>query len=471
MNIDNILEYQRKVIKYANSSNKKSLLLYHSLQDNTILTSLLLSLTIYNKLKVKNSSILIVCSSLNIQRYINYIRVLKLDIKVFEFLNYKQFNFLVNENKNYCKNKVVVIDKVHYYRNPSILTHNIIENLSNSLYNLLISSIIFINGTDDIISIIAILHRVSWDTAKEMYLEARDNKSAFTKLFEGYISYHSLTPSEEKKNLKIYENIIELPYTDKDLLEYIPIENWFLTQKADGEYRQTIKKKKVESRTKKKKESPIEKRTNLRKFILDFKTTVNNKVKDENKIAWVLNKITTQFQEKKTKTIIYFSQDSDKIHFMNEFNKYNLQYINVSGNMSYESQKSTIQRFNKSKIYILIMSDINADMSWFIPHIRNLIIFEPQIDNSKVFSLKDDLINSYKYSKDKSSKKSTSDKRLDIFTLVSKKPKKTRGVLTFVKDLFIENKAESIDELIQDKNEKSKLPIKIYKKQLKAISI
>ncbi len=454
MNVDNILEYQRQVIKYANSnSSKKGLLLFHNLQDNTILTSLLLSLTIYNKLKAKNSTILIVTTSLNIQRYINYIRVLKLDIKIFEFLNYKQFNYLVKSNRKYCKDKVVVIDKIHYYRNPSVLTDNMIENLSLSLYNLLISSIVFVNGTDDIISIIAILNRVSWQEAKELYIKAKDNKSEFYKIFDGLISYHTLTESQEKKNLKIYENIIQLPYSDKDYLEYVSIENALLLQKANGVY--------------KKSNSASKKKTNLRKFILDFKATVNNKVKDENKITWILNKITSQFEEKKTKTIIYFTQDSDKSYFIKEFDRYNLQYINVSGNMSYETQKAAIQRFNKSKIYILIMSNINTDMSWFIPDIRNLIIYEPQIDNSKIFSLKDDLINSYKYSQ----KKSTGSKRLDIFTLISKKPKNKRGALSFIKDFFIENKAESIDELIEDKNEKSKIPIKIYKKKLRGISI
>lgn len=471
MNVDNILEYQRKIIKYANSSNQKGMLMYHSLQDNTILTSVLLSMTVYNKFNVKNSSILIVCSSLNIHRYINYIRSLNFDMKLFEFLNYKQFNFLINENNSYCKNKIVVIDKIHYYRNPSVLTHNMIKALGSSLYNLLITSVVFVNGTDDIISIIAILHRISWDKAKKLYIEARSNKNTFDKIFKGFVSYHNLTPSEEKKTLKIYENNIELTYTDKDMLEYLPIENWFLLQKENGEYKKTVQKIKNSDSSSNIKQ---EKRTNLRQFILDFKTTVNNKVKDENKISWILNKIITQFQEKKNKTIVYFSKDSDKINFINELKKYNLQFIDINSNMSYESQKSFIQRFNKSKIYILILSNINTDISWFIPNIRTLFVFEPQIDNSNIISLKDDLINSYKYNKGNttgSEKKSLGYNRLDIFTLISKKPKKNKGFISFVKKLFIDTKSQSIDQLIQDKNEKSKTPIKIYKKQLKAISI
>lgn len=470
MNVDNILEYQRKVIKYANSNNKKGILLFHGPQDNTILTSILLSLTLYNTSnKKKDSSILVITSSMNIHRYVNYIRILKLDINSFYFLNYKQFNYIIKSNVNYCKDKIVIIDKVHYYRNPSDLTDNIIANLSVSLYNILISSSVLINSTTDIITIIAILHRISWESAKTLYTKAKDNKNYFNEIFQGYISHHSLTPSEEKKQLKVYENNITVPYSEKDFADYLPIEHWFLSEKEHGEYKSSPKKSKVSVNSKEKGQE--KKKNKFIQFMLDFKTTVNDKVKDENKIAWILNKLTSQFEEKKNKTIIYFSKDSDKIHFINEFNKYNLQYININSTMSYEEQKAGIQRFNKSKIYILILSSINTDISWFIPNVRNLIVFEPQFDNSKIFSLIDDLISSYKYdNKNKDSKKSST-KRLDIYTLISKKPQKTVGVLSFVKNIFKINKIDTIDELINKKNEKSKLPIKIYKKMLKNISI
>ena len=458
MNIK-LQDYQKNIINHINKTDKKGLLLYHNILDDTIMTSLLSSITILEKKKMNISKkmtkttgkdILIITSSINIFRYIKYIKDLKLDLKNFEFLNYKQFNNFTRANSNYCKNKIVVLDKVHYYRIPNLYTHSIIEALSKSYFNILTTTFLFINNLEDIITVIAILHRINWKDAKELFLNSKNSEYKFKLIFQGFVSYHTLTPSEQKLQLKLYENIIQLKMDEIEQLEYSKIEHKFLELKNSEEYKD-----------------------NNLKYISDFNSDIKKNIVHSSKHKWILTKIQENV-ELGEKTIIYLNRETQDENLILLLQENNIRFIQIASSMKYDQQKDLVNKFNNlQKQSVLILYKLNTDISYFLPNIRTLIVEEPQINSLEVLSIIDDIYSSFKYKKKSSSgKKGSLTKRLDIFTLVSKKVSfKKPGILSLLKGFFYGTDNKTVDEMIQSKNESNKLSIKNFRKKLRHYSI
>lgn len=452
MNI--IKDYQKDIIRYLSNTDKNGILLYHSLQDNILLTSLLCSQAIVTKnlqtttarrAGSKELNTIIVTTSLNIHRYISLIKYFHLKINKFELLTHKQFSILATKNDNYTKNKIVIIDKVHVFRNPGQFTINVIDALKVSKFNILSTTSLFINGSDDIISVIAMLHRISFEDAKELFIKAKGSESAFKKIYNGYLSYHQNSYSIERNYLKLYENIIQLHMDDLDNTEYGLIEESFVNRQNDEEYLD-----------------------NPKKYLLDFQATIRSRLVQDHKIKWIINKIDSQY-ERKQKTIIYFPSGEGFLKKELEFKR--IAYINIPGNISKEIQRKLITKFNQStNINVLILSNINPDNNFYLPNVRNFIIYEPQLNNIEIKSLLDDISASFVF-KDKKVSRS-SQRRLDIFTLVSKKMKRSnKGFFSVLKGAIFQSRTPTVDEQINEKNEKSKDTIRGFRKKLKHYSI
>lgn len=442
-----IKPYQDNIIKYIlDNTDKKGILLYHTYQDDTNLSALLSAVAVSSVYNNKHKVLIVTPNVSTIQQLI---KSFKLDIP-YELLTLKQFNQFNNRGDSFCKNKIVVVDRIHYYRNNSQESDNLIAALNKSFYNILITKSLFINNVYDVITPLAILHRKTWEEMKELFTEAKDNETKLKKLFYGYVSYHFLTESEQKKQLKIYENIIPVIMNQNEYLEYSKIETFFTTEQTTNELY-------------------ID---NIKKYMLDFKATINDKVSQTSKINWIINKIKLYKNESTRKNIvIYVNQDKDAKALLRELGNNNIIHLYLSGNVSLTLQKTVISKFNNNpNIQILVISSINPDYYFYLPNITSLILMDPQINNMEYTFLIDIISSSHIYF-NKNKKGSQEKKRFDVFTLLLKKPKQTKGLFNLVYDYFNNKDMDTIDYLINRKNDISKIVIKKYRKLIKNYSI
>lgn len=428
--------YQKDVLRYIKTSKLNGIYLYHNFLSDYVRLSLLIS---YIKLQdLKANGVIIVSSSIGINVYSKLLKELKLDYKYFELINHYNFEKIANTNLNYCSNKIVIFDKMHYYTNPSKTTHNIINCLGKSKYTVLISSEMLLNKSTDIVTSLAILHKISWKEANELYKASTKDNYISEKLFSGYISYHR--PSDN--NINIYENNVLVNMSDNVYTKYNVIEKIYLNKK-DTEY------------------SGI----NIFDFLSAFKNELETIGYNSDKFEWILTKLKS---ESSARTVIYCDKNHQELFNLLKNNDVKCYHINSEA--SYITRNNIVKSFNQLKSGVLLISSYKKDIPLYISNISNLMVIEPQLNNDLIKGIIDNIILTNNQLNKNSIKKSSQKANLYIYTLLIKKPS-TSNLLQKLKEYFIYNKVLSIDQWYQDIIDTNKKYMKILLKKVKYFAI
>ncbi len=429
--------YQIELKTFLKKTDTKAFLGFHSIVDDNILTLLLVAVTLL--IKFKSNDILIVTSGININILSNKIREYKLDYTKFNFLTNNNFINIVKSNHNYTKNKIVIIDKAHYLRKIKQTNEGIIDSINMSKFVFLFTTSLLVNTINDILPVLCILNGLSLNAGKVIFNMSKVNAAVFDKLFKCKISFHRPTNSELNKiGIKIYENNLSLYMTPAEYKDYSKIESEMLPL-LEAEYK-----------------------SNIKHFLSDFQDKTRY-ISNKNKLEFIYSKI----KDIKQKNIIFLNNKEDSVFFENEFLSRKINALSINNLTSLNDRRDILLKFNTSSDFnVLIISNINKEMNVLLKQVNNIFIVNPQIDYEQLIHLVDNIV----LSSSMNLQKSTSNKkRLDIFTLILKKPKPS-GVLSKVKRIFYSN-VNSVDIWLQELNDSNKSIIKRFTKKLRHYSI
>lgn len=456
--------YQNILVEYMKKNYEKGgILLYHSNLSHYINTSLFLSLIIYANFP--NHNIHIITNPIGITSYLNTIKQLNLDYKIFTFNNHYNFEQNIKQNSNYTKDKIIILDKSHYYKKQNKMTNLVVNALHKSFYNILISSNPFVNSIDDFTSTLAILRRISISESRILLKKIINNEELFKKVLSGYISYHQPTASELSKiGLKQYNNNIKIEMdNDNYIKHYIPIETKYLTKLVD---KKSSKKSNIRTSKKVLETRKYHKIFDLPLFFTDFKKDLEKHgYTSYEKMDYIINKITT---EDDNNNIIYFNTYESAEPF--------IKLLSTGCSFKWSVLRENIDNINYNKLIhlfnnspgkkLIILAGYKRDRPLFIKQVDNLYIYEPQIDNEIVLSIVDSIILSSSKIYKKSSKR-----RLDIFTFLVEKPYKNIPILEKLKNFLAFNKVKSIDYWINQYFIAQKQKYRIFISKIKKFSI
>jgi SNF2 family DNA or RNA helicase len=156
----NILKpHQKQIINYAIDNNNKidRIFLFHSLGSGKTITSISLAF-IYKILNNIEDKIVIVSPLSIMQNFTKEIKFLSLDQNLFEIHSYGRFLRKIQQESNYLKNKIVILDEIHNYRSNNKGTNELIKATFPAKKVILLSATPIVNSVEDFSTIIAILN-------------------------------------------------------------------------------------------------------------------------------------------------------------------------------------------------------------------------------------------------------------------------------------------------------------------------
>ncbi len=443
-------KYQDVLIKHLGHTKKKGFIVYHGILTKYHLTILLSAVTLYKRFSKKSPSlkkktILFISNPLNISLYIKIAKSLNIDYKLFDFISNENFDQICSYNENYCKDRIVILDNAHYYRNYNPNTLSLINATNKSVFNLISSNSLFINKIEDIIIPLSIVHRKNLEDMKILFNKGKDNNKIIDEMFYEYISIYKTSDSDIKdKGIVLKQNVVPLEIDNKDLVKYTILEKEYIP-KLNEEYN-----------------------GNINNFLNDYKKAISESTDSDEKIEWILNKV----KSTNKKNIIYFNTKSNQFSsLIKKLSENKIQFLSMSKYDIKDKKLNIVYKFNMShKINTLIIVGYKADHPLKLQKIRNLILFDPILELGNVKSLIDNIILSTVISKININKKTT-DKMLDIHHLISIKPKKSGFIYKFRNFFKLTQKIKGVDEWIQEKNNYNKKNIKSLIKRIIPITI
>lgn len=443
-----VLNYQQEIFDTLRTTKETTYILYHTIFDDYYTTLLFSSLTLHKKYK-STKPILIVSSNISINMLISYIKRYNININNFQFLSHKTFDVNVKQNENYCKDYIVVFDKIHYYRNLNKYTQNIVTALNKSKFTLLMTTNLLVNNVEDIIPIIALLLRIPLDESKDLFILQKNDNELFQKIFFDKISIRTNTDLKlNSSHFKLYENNINLYMSESILVNYSKIENEQLQRLNLPEpTKENVSNVNI-----------TEFKPNIKTLLFDYKKNSQELTLPE-KFNWILTKLQKEIKSKNKNIIFLNNYNVDELKIMSSFlSKNNIKFLILSGNSSFEERKKILNKFNNDKIhYTLIINKIDKNVQFLLKNVKNVICLDPRLDDEQFIHLIDNIVqsnNMIQYG---------SKTRTDIYTLILKKPNK----FNLFKLLFDYKKADSIDQWIQERYDMQKQHIKYFIKKLK----
>ncbi len=431
--MDGIEVYQKDILNYIKKSKLDAIYLYHNFLSDYAKTSLLISYMKMNDLKAKG--VIIVSSTVGVNLYNKLLKELKVDYKYFEILNHYNFERIIGTNSNYCSDRVVIIDKMHYYSNSKKIVHALIAGLNKAKYRILISSVMLSNKSADIIPVLAILHKMSFKDSEQLYKASLKDQTISEKLLSGYISYYR--PKEA--DINIYENNVLINMSEKTYNKYNIIEKIYINKLA----------------------SELSE-LNILEFLDLFKQELQSTGYYNDKLQWIITKLKSN--SSKNKTIIYINKNPNDLMGLLKDN--GIKFNHINSEMNYITRNNIIKSFNQLKSGILLISSHKKDIPLYLSDIKNLIIVDPQLNNENIQSLIDNII----LTESQLNKKKSNVKDLYIYTLLIKKPS-TTNLIQKLKEYFMYNKVLSIDQWYQDIIDTNKKYMKMMLKKVKFFAI
>ena len=204
---------------------------------------------------------------------------------------------------------------------------------------------------------------------------------------------------------------------------------------------------------------PLMKSMNIKKFLYELKKHTQ-KITLNDKLDWIKEKMSMEH-----KNIIllnnYNEEESDIVNSYLNSNK--IKYISISNKQSINYKKLLFKKFNTDKdTHVIVLNKIDIQNVLYFKDIKNIFCVDPRIDNEQFIHLLDSIVLSRKLDK--------KIKRLDVYTLILKKPKNV-NLLDKIKNFFKMSEMKSVDTFIQIKNDNNKRFIKQFIKKLKYVSI
>ncbi len=428
--LNKLKKHQRELIEHIETNIKivDRIFIYHSLGSGKTITGI--SLGYLYKVQTKNTDKITIITPLSIiNNFYKEIKFLGLKEEDFEILSYGKLFSILKKDSMYLKNKIVICDEIHNYRNDTRTTRILIKSLNGASRVIIMSATPMINSVIDFSSIIAILNKTNYSSGeKSLYnLENLKNK----------ISCYNV-PTDE----------LEIHYP-KTNIHYIKLE---MTQKyyIDYMYMETEQTAKLPKNFKEK---------DYTVFLNGLRRSTNKLFELSPKFEWIVNKYTSNPQ----KTLIYsFWKDSGIYQLQELFAKKKIRTEVIDGTLPLKKRTEIVNSYNNNEFDILLISSAGGE-GLDLKETRNVIVLEPHWNNEK---LKQVIGRAVRYNSH--TKLSESKRNVNVYFLILIKPK-----LRYIDYLNITRLLEtnSIDEkmLLMSKSKDER--INEYIKNIKKVCI
>ena len=391
-------------------TEKRGLVLFHEVGTGKTLTAVvssrcLLLSNIINKVIVITPTSLQENFKKELLKYDENIDMSKYTFYTIQGLVYNiQHNIKIENSKN----ALVIIDEAHNLRsNESVRFDEIFEYCKHAKKILLLTATPLINSKYDIINLISLI-RNEEPISQTTFDEYEKNK----KDFKNYVS----------DVFNIYTKPSEMYFPDKKVIEI------FL--KMDRKYLELYEKLENGEGSK----FPQFNNKNISVFYNGVRRGSNILDKKSLKVEWIINKI---LENKKSKFVIFS-------HFLNmgifpiqnELDKHDIKYATISGEISMNERKNSVNLYNMGEINVLFITKSGAE-GLDLKNTNFIIIMESSWNENEIIQI---IGRGVRYKSHE-----TSDKKLVIiYKLFLIKPDEYKNLNNIKKNLLLENGNEML---------------------------
>jgi SNF2 family DNA or RNA helicase len=371
-------EHQKKVASFLRDTNRKGLLLMHSVGSGKTLTAIISAKCILSKnptMKV----VVLTPSSVKKQfaLEIDKLGLSKAMRSRFDVYSHQTWLSRFKSKQVNAKNTVLIVDEAHRFKKQFK------ESKSNQLPNKGIYPYILANAAKESFKIILLTATPIENNIKEMsnYL-AMINGNTLTKEYENLKNKFENTNQKEKIE-RSYDSLLKCTtsyFMNKDFNVDFPKKEIInveinMTPEYQDEYMQVeseiFKNAALETLFRRKDNMP-----DLKKFLSGIRRSVNGLIAPSPKITWVLKTIDEHIKENK-KLLIYSTWLNSGINLIkNELQNKNIAYFDINGSTTTKDRFKYVQDFNANKRNVIIITSAGAE-GLNLKGTSSVIVMEP----------------------------------------------------------------------------------------------
>lgn len=371
-------EHQKNVASFLRDTNRKGLLLMHSVGSGKTLTAIISAKCVLSKnptMKV----VVLTPSSVKKQfaLEIDKLGLSKAMRSRFDVYSHQTWLSRFKSKQVNAKNTVLIVDEAHRFKKQFK------ESKSNQLPNKGIYPYLLANAAKESFKIILLTATPIENNIKEMsnYL-AMINGNTLTKEYENLKHKFENTNKKEKLN-NSYDSLLKCTtsyFMNKDFNVDFPKKEIInveinMTPEYQDEYMQVeseiFKNSALETLFRKKDNMP-----DLKKFLSGIRRSVNGLIAPSPKITWVLKTIDEHIQQNK-KLLIYSTWLNSGINLIkSELQNQNITYFDINGSTTTKDRFKYVQDFNANKRNVIIITSAGAE-GLDLKGTSSVIVMEP----------------------------------------------------------------------------------------------
>jgi SNF2 family DNA or RNA helicase len=374
----NMKEHQKKVASFLRDTNRKGLLLMHSVGSGKTLTSIISAKCILSK--NPTMKVVVLTPSSVKKQFASEIDKLGLSKAMrsrFDVYSHQTWLSRFKSKQVNAKRTVLIVDEAHRFK--KIFK----ESKSNHLPNKGTYPYLLANAAKESFKIILLSATPIENNIKEMsnYL-AMINGNTLTKEYENLKHKFENTNKKEKLN-NSYDSLLKCTtsyFMNKDFNVDFPKKEIInvdinMTPEYQDEYMQVeseiFKNAALETLFRRKDNMP-----DLKKFLSGIRRSVNGLIAPSPKITWVLKTIDDHIQQNK-KLLIYSTWLNSGINLINsELQNKNITYFDINGSTTTKDRFKYVQDFNANKRNVIIITSAGAE-GLDLKGTSSVIIMEP----------------------------------------------------------------------------------------------
>lgn len=340
--------HQKQLLEYIANNTLSRIFLYHSLGSGKTITSLMICM--YYKYISNSSSKIVISAPVSIlANFTKEIKFLGYDPEYFEVISHNRLIRNLNADLLYLKDKIVIIDEVHHFRNYTKTTASLVKGINKASYVVLLSATPLVNNIMDFTVILAILSKTSMTTASEMLYD----KDIINKM----VSCYKISNTDLIHYPKTTYTDIKLYMTPDYYKSYMAVEDNEI-DKLPAKFKQK-----------------------------DFTVFLTGLRKASNKIHIIspkFNWIIEHYKKSPKKTLIYSNWKDSGLYILKDLlAKDNIRCEIIDGSVNVKDRNFIVEQYNQNKFNILLISSAGAE-GLDLKQTRQVIILEPHWNNEKI---------------------------------------------------------------------------------------